>query len=95
MFVWLQGNILGINPHIPVRKLFIDPDHPSIFQKRKKFTPERLKVIEDEVSKLINTNVIQESHYSDWLANVDFTREFVDFTDLNKTCPNDNFPYQR
>ncbi|GFY95348.1 hypothetical protein Acr_10g0007330 [Actinidia rufa] len=71
----------------------------EITPKRRKFTLERLKVIEEEVAKLIKANVIRESHYPDWLANIIVTpkkgekwRVCVDFTDLNKVCPKDSFP---
>ncbi|GFY89059.1 hypothetical protein Acr_06g0009990 [Actinidia rufa] len=65
---------------------------------QKKFAPECLKVIEDEVNKLIRANVVREVHYPDWLANVVVApqkggkwRVCVDFTDLNKACPKDSF----
>ncbi|GFZ05308.1 hypothetical protein Acr_17g0008800 [Actinidia rufa] len=58
-----------------------------------------MKVIEEEVAKLIKANVIRESHYSDWLANFVVAskkgkkwRVCVNFTDLNTACPKDSFP---
>ncbi|GFZ19275.1 hypothetical protein Acr_27g0010140 [Actinidia rufa] len=66
---------------------------------KRKFAHERLKVIEDEISKLIRANVVREAHYPDWLANIvvapkkgEKWRVCVDFTDLNKACPKDSFP---
>ena len=63
------------------------------------FAPKWLKVIEDEVLKLINADIIMESHYPDWLDNIVVTpkkgrkwRVCVNFTDLNKACLKDNFP---
>ena len=64
------GDVPRIDPQIVIYKLFTDLDHPLVCQKRKKFSPERLKVIEEEVAKLIKANVIRESHYPNWLANV-------------------------
>ena len=58
VFAWSQGDVLGIDPQVAVHKLFTDPDHPLVRQKRK-FAPERLKVIEEEVAKLIKANVIK------------------------------------
>ena len=56
----------------------------------------------DEVSKLLVVDFIHEVYYLDWLANVilvkkanDKWRMFVDFTDLNKACPKDNFSLLR
>ena len=53
-----------------MHKLFTNPDHPLVFHKRRKFAPECLKVIEEEVVKLIKVSVIKEAYYPDWLANV-------------------------
>ena len=57
-----------------------------------------MKVIGDEVAKLINVGVIINSHYLDWLANVVIApkkgrkwKVCIDFTDLNKACPKDSF----
>ncbi|GFS36775.1 hypothetical protein Acr_00g0047960 [Actinidia rufa] len=99
VFAWSQGDVPGIDPYITIHNLFTDPDHPPIFQKRRKFTLEQLKIIEDEVSKLVKADVIKESHYPDWLANIVVAlkkcgkcRVCIDFTNLNKACPKDNFP---
>ncbi|GFS37978.1 hypothetical protein Acr_00g0055000 [Actinidia rufa] len=99
IFAWSQGDVPGIDPEIAMHKLFTNPKHSPVRQKRRKFAPERLKVIEDEVHKLIRANVVREAHYPDWLANVVVApkkegkwRVCVGFTDLNKTCPKDSFP---
>ncbi|GFS38889.1 hypothetical protein Acr_00g0059990 [Actinidia rufa] len=63
-------DVPGIDPEIAMHKLFTDPKHSPVRQKRRKFAPERLKVIEDKVNKLIRANVVREAHYPDWLANV-------------------------
>ena len=65
VFAWSQGDVPSINPQVVVHKLFTDLGHSLVRQKRRKFTPEYLKVIEDEVVKLIRANVIRESHYLD------------------------------
>ncbi|GFY85492.1 hypothetical protein Acr_04g0002300 [Actinidia rufa] len=70
VFAWSQRDVPGIDPEIAMHKLFTDPKYSPVCQKRRKFAPERLKVIEDEVNKLIRANVVREAHYSDWLANV-------------------------
>ncbi|GFS37719.1 hypothetical protein Acr_00g0053630 [Actinidia rufa] len=63
-------NVPRIYPRVATHKLFIDPDYPLVRQKRRKFSSERLKVIKEEVAKLIKADVIIESHYLDWLADV-------------------------
>ncbi|GFY93718.1 hypothetical protein Acr_09g0001640 [Actinidia rufa] len=99
VFAWSQGDVPSIDPEIAMHKLFTNPESSPVRQKRRKFAPERLKVIEDEVDKLIRANVVREAHYPDWLANVVVApqkggkwRVCVDFTDLNKACPKDSFP---
>ena len=62
------------------------------------FAPEWDKAIKEEVQKLTTTQFIREVYYPDWLVNVvmvkkanDKWRMCLDFTDLNKTCPKDNY----
>ncbi|KAL4388526.1 hypothetical protein GQ457_09G013270 [Hibiscus cannabinus] len=47
------------------------------------------------------TDFVEEVKYPQWLANVvmvknssDKWRMFIDFTDLNKACPKDSFPFR-
>ncbi|GFS33320.1 hypothetical protein Acr_00g0027770 [Actinidia rufa] len=70
VFAWSQGDVPRIDPQIAVHKLFTNLKYPLVHQKRKSFALEGLKVIEEEVAKLIIANVIKEAHYLDWLANV-------------------------
>ena len=65
----MQG-MTGIDPQVAIHKLFTDPNHPLVRQKRRKFSTERLKVIEEEVAKLIKAKGIREAHYPDRLSNV-------------------------
>ena len=46
-------------PSGAVHKLFIDHDDPLVRKKRRKFTPEHLKVIDEEVAKFVKANVIR------------------------------------
>ncbi|GFY91594.1 hypothetical protein Acr_07g0017900 [Actinidia rufa] len=57
VFAWSQGDVPGIDPEVAMHKLFTKPEYSPVRQKRRKFAPERLKVIEDEISKLIKANV--------------------------------------
>jgi hypothetical protein len=56
----------------------------------------------EEVDKLLAADFIREVFYLDWLANVVMVKKntgkwrmCVDFTDLNKACPKDSFPFPR
>ncbi|KAI3729505.1 hypothetical protein L6452_18165 [Arctium lappa] len=98
-FAWTHEDMVGIDPSIISHKLNIDPSFKPVQQKRRKFAPERNKVINDEVDNLLKTGKIREVKYPDWLANVVVVqkkngkwRVCIDFTDLNKACPKDPFP---
>ena len=52
----------------------------------------------EEVHKLQEVEFIREVYYLDWLANVVMVKKAngkwrmcIDFTDLNKACPKDNY----
>ena len=52
-----------------------------------------------EVRKLLEAGFIREVYYPDWLVNVVMVKKnngkwrmCVDFTDLNRACPKDNYP---
>ena len=95
VFAWSQGNVPRIDPQIAVHKLFTNPEHTLVCQKRRKFALECLKVIKEEMAKLIKANVVKESHYLDWLANVVITPkkgEIIPPPSMNKACPKDSFP---
>mgnify|MGYP003769529095 CR=1 FL=1 len=55
-----------------------------------------------EVCKLQEASFIKEVYYPDWLANVVMVKKASgkwrmckDFTDLNKTCSKDSYPFPR
>ena len=79
--------------------LNVDPTFKPIKQKRRKLGPERAGAVNEEVEKLLRVGSIMEVRYPDWLANPlvvknknEKWRVCVDFTNLNKACPKDNFP---
>jgi hypothetical protein len=56
----------------------------------------------NEVKRLLSAGVIREVKYPEWLANTVMVRKAngkwrmcIDFTDLNKACPKDEFPLPR
>ena len=60
----------GIDPTVIVHRLSVDPCCKPIRQKRKSFTLERQKSINEEVAKLLRAKAIREVDYLTWLANV-------------------------
>ena len=56
----------------------------------------------EEFRKLQDVDFIREVYYPDWLANMVMVKKAnrkwrmcVDFTDLNKACPKDSYPFPR
>ena len=100
VFVWMHEDMLGIDPSVICHKLNVDMSMRPINQKRRVFALNRNQAILDEVGKLLIAGFIREVYYPDWLANVVMVKKSngkwrmcVDFTDLNKACLKDSFPY--
>ncbi|KAI5317771.1 hypothetical protein L3X38_037478 [Prunus dulcis] len=93
----------GIDPNIICHRLHVNLTCKPVVQKRRNFAPKRVVIIEAEIDKLLAADFIEEVSYSEWLANVILVakqekgkwRVCVDYTDLNKACPKDNFPLSR
>nr|GEV12019.1 reverse transcriptase domain-containing protein [Tanacetum cinerariifolium] len=67
--------------------------HPDFLDQE---APERAKAIQAEVQKLVEAGIMREVYYHDWLSNPVMVKKHdgswrmcVDFTDLNKACPQD------
>ena len=92
----------GIDPTIITHRLNVSPSFKPVKQKRRRFAPERQKAINEEVDKLLQAGAIREVEYPEWLANVVLVKKAngkwrlcIDFTDINRACPKDNFPLPR
>ena len=97
-FAWSHADMPGIDPKLIMHKLQVDHLHQPVIPKRRKFSPERDAIINDEVKSLLGAGFIREVQYPEWLANIIVVnkngkwRVFKDFTDLNKSCRKDPFP---
>jgi hypothetical protein len=94
VFAWSHEDMPGIDPAVMVHRLNVDPSYQPVKQKRISYAPERNQATAKEVTKLLQAEFIREMYYPNWLANVvmvkksnDKWRMCVDFTNLNKACP--------
>lgn len=94
--------MLGIDSKVIVHQLKMDPNYKVIRQNRRSFNPERYKMIEEEIAKLLKASFIKEAYYPTWLANIVIVKKSngkwkncIDFTDLNRAYPKDSFPLLR
>ena len=99
VFAWSHKDIPGIDPSVIVHKMNVNPTSSLIQQKKRVFVQERDKAIAEEVRKLLEAGFILQVYYVDWLGNVVMVnksngkwRMCVDFIDLNRACPKDNYP---
>jgi hypothetical protein len=98
-FAWSYKEMPGLDPQVATHKLAIDPRFQLVKQPPCRFRPELQDDIIAEVEKLINAGFIREVQYPRWLTNIvpvmkknGQVRVCVDFCDLNRACPKDDFP---
>ncbi|KAL0411570.1 UNVERIFIED_CONTAM: hypothetical protein Slati_3746700 [Sesamum latifolium] len=94
IFAWTPQDLEGIDPQVITHHLNIDPNCKLIKQKKRHFRPEKDKIIQAEVNKLMAAGHIEEIQFPEWLSNVVLVpksgekwRMCIDFRHLNKACP--------
>ncbi|KAL0414912.1 UNVERIFIED_CONTAM: Transposon Ty3-G Gag-Pol polyprotein [Sesamum radiatum] len=99
IFAWAPQDLEGIDPGVITHHLNLDPAIRPIKQKKRHFGPEKDKIIQREVNKLLRTGHIREIQFQEWLSNVVLVpklgakwRMCIDFRDLNKASPKDYYP---
>ena len=102
VFSWKQEDMGEVDSAVITHRLNINPSFKPVKQKRRSFAPERQKVINEEVGKLLQAKAIREVEYPEWLANVVLVKKendkwwlYIDFTEINRACPKDSFPLPR
>ncbi|CAL8119474.1 unnamed protein product [Prunus armeniaca] len=60
----------GVDPNIICYRLHVNPACKPVAQKRRKFVPEGVTIIEAEIDKLLAAGCIEKVSYSEWLANI-------------------------
>ncbi|GJS26616.1 reverse transcriptase domain-containing protein [Tanacetum coccineum] len=75
---------------------------PTVRQKKRGQAPDRNKVINKEVTKLVEAEIMRGVHYHSWIANPILVKKsdnswrmYVDCTDLNKSCLKDCYSFWR
>ena len=70
ILAWSATDIPGISPEVIVHRLNVSPSCRPIRQKRRQLIPKRSRAMQDEVTKLIEADLIHEVYYPEWLMNV-------------------------
>nr|GEX70061.1 reverse transcriptase domain-containing protein [Tanacetum cinerariifolium] len=99
IFAWQPSDMTGVPRSIAEHRLNVREGCLPVREKKKGQAPERTKAIQTEVEKLIEAEIMREVYYHDWLSNPVMVKKHdgswrlcVDFTDLNKACPQDCYP---
>ncbi|KAL0405434.1 UNVERIFIED_CONTAM: Retrovirus-related Pol polyprotein from transposon opus [Sesamum latifolium] len=102
VFAWSPQDLEGINPEVISHHLNIDPRVKPVKQKNRHFGPEKDKIIQAEIDKLVAAGHVEEIQFPEWLSNVVLVpkpggkwRMCIDFRNLNKACPKDFYPLPR
>jgi hypothetical protein len=80
----------------------VDPSFKHRKQRLRKMSDDKAEGARNEVKRLLSASVIREVTYPEWLANTDMVKKAngkwrmcIDFIDLNKACPKNEFPSPR
>ncbi|KAL0440213.1 UNVERIFIED_CONTAM: hypothetical protein Slati_2504300 [Sesamum latifolium] len=102
IFAWTPQDLEGIDPKVITHHLNIDRGVKLVKKKKRHFGPEKDRIIQAEVEKLMAVGHIKEIQFPEWLSNVVLVpkpggkwRMCIDFRDLNKACPKDFYPLPR
>ncbi|KAL0403639.1 UNVERIFIED_CONTAM: Transposon Tf2-11 polyprotein [Sesamum radiatum] len=99
VFAWTYKEMPGLDPKVAIHHLGIRYGARPVKQSQRVLRPDLIPRIETEVNKLIDAGFIREFKYPTWISsNVPVKKKngqiriCVDFRDLNKACPKDDFP---
>jgi hypothetical protein len=102
VFAWTANDLCGVNKDVTEHSLNVDPSFRPRKQRLQKMTEDKAKGARNEVKRHLSAGVIKEVTYPEWLANTVMVKKAngkwrmcIDFTDLNKACPKDEFPLPR
>jgi ribonuclease HI len=102
VFAWSANDLCGVNRDVIKHSLNVDPFFRPRKQRLQKMSDDKAEGARNEVKRLLSAGVIREVKYPEWLANTVMVKKAngkwiicIDFTDLNKACPKDEFPLPR
>nr|GEW31517.1 reverse transcriptase domain-containing protein [Tanacetum cinerariifolium] len=98
IFAWQPSDMTGVPRSIAEHRLNIREGYTPVRQKKGP-APDRAMAIQAEVKKLVDAGIMREVYYHDLLSNPVMVKKHdgswrmcVDFTDLNRACPQDCYP---
>jgi hypothetical protein len=102
IFAWTANNLCGVNKDVIEHSLNVDLAFRPKKRRLQKMSEDKAEGARNEVKRLLSAGVIREVTYMEWLANTVMVKKAngkwrmcIDFIDLNKACPKDEFPLPR
>ena len=99
VFAWTYDEMPGLDPRLVIHSLNMDLGVKPIVQPARVFHTKVEAQITQEVRKLLAIRFIKPFQHPKWLSNIvpvkkknGQIRYCVDFRNLNKACPKDEFP---
>jgi hypothetical protein len=99
IFAWSYEEMPGIDPSIVVHEIKTYPGAKPVRQRLRPVHPRKAAAIKLEVENLLKAGFIYPVALTEWVSNpvpIDkkkgSIRVCVDYRDINKACPKDNFP---
>ena len=99
VFAWTYDEMPGLDPGLVVHSLNVDPGVRPVVQLARVFHTEVEAQIIQEVMKLLTAGFIKPIQHPKWLFNIVPVKKrngqircCMDFRNLNKACPKDEFP---
>ena len=100
VFAWSYKDMPRIDTDTVQHCIPTDPTMKPVKQKLRRMKPEWTLKIKEEIEKQYNARLMRVVNYLEWLANVVLmpkqdkkVKMCVDFRDLNKASPKDDFPF--
>jgi hypothetical protein len=98
VFSWSANDLCGVNRDVIEHSINVDSSFRPRKQRLRKMSDDKAEGALNEVKRLLSAGVIREVKYPEWLANTVMVKKAngkcrmcIDFTDLNKACPKDEF----
>ena len=99
VFAWNYDKMPGLDPGLVVHALNVDPGVKPVIQPARVFHTDVEIQITQEVKKFLAAGFIKPIQHPKWLSNIVPVKKkngqircCVDFCNLNKACPKDEFP---
>ncbi|XP_071694946.1 uncharacterized protein [Rutidosis leptorrhynchoides] len=97
VFCWRDADMTGVPRDVAQHHLNVNLT--PVWEKRRPMAPDMSEWLRGEVNQLVKANFLCKVNYQTWVANPVLVlkadgswRLCVDFKDINKACPKDNYP---